>query len=122
MPDDAHGRRGFTRSRSRNQGHETAGMRTDVVGDLIQQFGRNRRVDGENNQRVLTVVATHLHAADVYARFPQEISDDANDARLVVVAEEGQMIAERYVDIEIVDLHDLADQSRARHRAAYAHG
>ena len=70
---------------------------------------------------MLTVVATHLHAADVDARVPQEISDDANDARLVVVAEEGQMIAERYVDIEIVDLHDLADLSRARHRAAHAH-
>jgi len=39
-----------------------------------------------------------------------------------VVAEEGQMIAERYVDIEIVDLHDLADLSRARHRAAHAYG
>ena len=52
----------------RDQGHETAGMRTDVVDDLIQQFGRNRRVDGENNQRVLTVVATHLHATDIDSR------------------------------------------------------
>jgi len=97
-------------------------MRTNVVRDLVQQFGGDRRINRENNQRVLTVVATHLHATDVDARVPQEVSDDANNARLVVVTEEGQMIAERYVDIEIVDLHDLADLSRARHRAAHAYG
>ncbi len=105
-----------------DQRHETAGVRTDVVRDLVQQFGGDRRINRENNQRVLTVVATHLHATDVDARVPQEVSADANNARLVVVTEEGQMIAERYVDIEIVDLHDLADLSRARHRAAHPHG
>ena len=66
------------------------------------------------------LIARHLHARDVDISLSEHATDDSHDARLVVVAEEGHVIAHWHIDIEAIDIDDLRGMPGTGDRTRHA--
>src|SRR6185437_4937786 len=92
---------------------------TDLGDDRLEHRYRQRRVDGQRDECVTTArIASDLHTGDVDAVLAENATDDANNAWAVVVAEEREVLRQREVDIEVIDLHELLDELRPREGSA----
>ena len=86
-----------------------AGGGADRVGRRGEQVGVDRRVDGQRHQRLAAGLAPgHLHGGDVDAGLAQDRADRADHAGPVGVAEEQQDAVGVELQVEAVQLGELA--------------
>src|SRR5665213_2430320 len=63
-------------------------------------------------------IACDLHARNVDPVLAENATDDTDDAGTIVVAEEREVLRQREVDVEVINLNELLDELRPRKRAA----
>src|SRR5450631_546067 len=90
----------------------------DFGHDRLEHSQRKRRVDSQRDECVTAAgVARNLHAGDVDAVLTQDVTEHADHTGAVFVTEEREVLGQREVDVEVVDLHELLNELRARQRA-----
>src|SRR5918995_1189642 len=90
--------------------------------DLVEGTRWDGLVDGHHDQGVPTLgVAADLHAGDVDPGIAEHSTDDSDDARPVLVAQEGHVVARLHLDVVAQYLDQLLDVAGAGEGAPHPH-